>query len=214
MLETLQLISLVVATWVAIYGIDAWRREHRGKRQVELAEDALASFYEAVDAIKHIRHPVAFGSEFKDLERQADETVAAFEARKNASVVFVRYAQHKELFSRLYAMRYRFMAQVGPDKAKPFQDIHDVLVSIQSAASTLARLWSRDHFPNSAAYATHQKMVDEYESIFWEGLVEDDPIKPKLDQIVKDMEIICRSVIQGSGTLHSALNWRLFRSRS
>lgn len=214
MLETLQLISLVIATWVAIYGIDAWRREHRGKRLVELAEDALASFYEAVDAIKHIRHPASFGYEYKDLERQPGETEAAFQARKNASVVFVRYAQHKELFSRLYAMRYRFMAQVGPDKAKPFQDIHEVLVSIQSAASALARLWPRDNFPNETAQATHQKMVEEYERIFWEGLAEDDPINPKLDQIVKDVESICRAVIQGSGTLHSALNRQLFRGRS
>ena len=43
------------AAGVAIYGIRSWRREFRGKRQIELAEDVLALFYEARDAITAIR---------------------------------------------------------------------------------------------------------------------------------------------------------------
>lgn len=42
-LEVLTQISILVA----IYGINAWRREYVGKRQLELAEDSLALFYEA-----------------------------------------------------------------------------------------------------------------------------------------------------------------------
>lgn len=214
MFETLQLVSLIVATWVAIYGIDAWRREHRGRRQIELAEEALACFYEASDAIKHIRHPMAFGSEYKDVERQPGEADAAFDARTNASIVFVRYAKHKELFSRLYAMRYRFMAQVGPEKAKPFQELHEILVSIQVAASSLARLWPRDRFLDEAARENHQKLVDKHEAVFWEGLAEDDPINPRLERLIREMEETCRGVIAGADTLHGVLNWRLFRGRS
>ena len=62
-LDGLQQVSLLVGIWVAIYGIDSWRREHTGKRQIELAEDALALFYEAADAIQNIRHPASFGHE-------------------------------------------------------------------------------------------------------------------------------------------------------
>ena len=62
-IEIIKQISILFGIGVAIYGIDAWRREHVGKRQLELAEDTLALFYEAADAIKHIRHPASFGQE-------------------------------------------------------------------------------------------------------------------------------------------------------
>jgi len=54
-MEVLNQILAFIAICVALYGIDAWRREHVGKRHVELAEDSLALFYEASDIIKHIR---------------------------------------------------------------------------------------------------------------------------------------------------------------
>src|SRR5690348_16339935 len=119
-LDVVQQVSLLLGIWVAIYGIDSWRREHVGRRQLELAEDALALFYEAADAIRHIRHPASFGDEYKSIERGSGETDAALNARKNASIVFVRYNQHQETFNKLHAMRYRFMAQLGKDRAKAF----------------------------------------------------------------------------------------------
>jgi hypothetical protein len=48
--------SSILVLLLAVYGVDSWRREHPGKRRIELAEDTLALFYEAVDAIRHIRH--------------------------------------------------------------------------------------------------------------------------------------------------------------
>lgn len=45
--ELIKNISLTLASLTAVYGIDQWRREHRGKRQAELAEDTLTLFYEA-----------------------------------------------------------------------------------------------------------------------------------------------------------------------
>ena len=56
-------ISIIIASWTAVYGIDQWRREYRGKRQAELAEEVLSLFYEAQDAVRHIRNPFGFGGE-------------------------------------------------------------------------------------------------------------------------------------------------------
>jgi len=50
-IAVLKELSLLIGIWVAIYGIDSWRREHKGKRQLELAEETLALFYEARDVI-------------------------------------------------------------------------------------------------------------------------------------------------------------------
>ena len=58
--EFLKDISVIVASCTAIYGIGSWRREYRGKKMADLAEEALCLFYEARDAIQHIRNMVGF----------------------------------------------------------------------------------------------------------------------------------------------------------
>jgi hypothetical protein len=210
--EGLKQIGILVAAWVAVYGIDSWRREHAGKRRIELAEDSLALFYEAADAIKHIRHPFGFSSETATVERGEKESDAEFTARKNASVVFVRYNQYKELFSKLYAMRYRFMAQIGKAEAKPFDDLHAIINEITGAARVLARLWMRDQFRAEQQWEQHQKQVEKYEAIFWEGLADEDPINPRVTAVIAEIEATCQSVISGKGTLHAFLNWRIWRA--
>ena len=155
--ELLNQISIFVAVWVAIYGIDSWRREHTGKRQIELAEDSLALFYEASDAIKHLRHPLSFTSEIEPLERGKYENDQEFKARENASVVFKRYNEHQELFNKLHAMRYRFMAQIGKNKAKPFDDIRSIINEITTSARILSRLWPRDKFISDNERDSHRK---------------------------------------------------------
>ncbi len=96
MIEVLKEISILIGIWVAIYGIDSWRRESIGKRKIELAEDVLALFYEARDVIRYMRHPVNLSHETIDIERGENETDAAFQARRNASIVFKRYNEHRK----------------------------------------------------------------------------------------------------------------------
>lgn len=207
--EAIAVVATTVTTMLALYGIDAWRREHTGKRRIELAEDALALFYEAADVVAQIRSPISFGHEHQDLVRGDAETDAEFEARKRASIVFVRLAPHTELFSRLHAMRYRFMAQIGKDKAQAFVDLRVIVNEIQSAAHMLARLWPRDQFRDQVALDAHRAMVDRYEAIFGWGLEEDDPIPPRVEAVIAKIENVCQPVISGKGTLFGVLNVRL-----
>jgi len=117
-----------------------------------------------------------------------------------------RYKQHQELFSRLHAMRYRFMAQIGKDEAKPFREIRAIVSEILSAARCLARLWARSHFASDQQWDSHQQRVRAQEAIFWEGLAEEDPINPRLEQTVQDMERICSAVIEERFSLLDLLN--------
>lgn len=208
-IELLKQISILIAAWVAIYGIDSWRREHTGKRQMELAEETLVLFYEAADAIKHMRHPLSYSNETENIERGERETDAQFKARSNASVVFKRYNDHQELFNKLHAMRYRFMAVIGTEQAKPFDDLRDIINEITLAARMLGRLWSRDDFGTKEQIESHRKQVEKYEAVFWEGLEEEDPINPRVLAVVSAIEATCKRVIDGRGTLHAALNKRI-----
>jgi hypothetical protein len=94
-------LSLLIGIWVAIYGIDSWRREHKGKREIELAEDVLALFYEAREAIQYMRHPFSTVDECNGVDRQPSESESEWQARRNASVAFKRYNERKDLFNKL-----------------------------------------------------------------------------------------------------------------
>ena len=179
-------------------------------RQIELAEDTLALFYEAVDVIKHIRHPVSHSNEIEDIVRGEGETDARFEARKNSSVTLYRYNKYQALFSKIHASRYRFMAQIGKEKAKPFEDLHALTMEIIHASRMLSRLWAVDSNHRTPEQSeNHRKRIEKYEAIFWDGLEDEDPINPKLEKIIADIEGICQNVISGKGTLYSVLNKRL-----
>jgi len=215
-LETLQILRdliLIVGTCIAVYGIDSWRREHRGKRQLELAEEVLAAFYEAHDVINYMRHPFSFGGETDDIERADNESDAAYEARKNASIVFKRYNQNSELFSKIHASRYRFMALIGKDEAKPFDELRKIVNEIQTAARMLSRLWPRDYFRTEEQREKHQKLIDDNEAVFWEGMRDPDPINSRLEEVVDQIETTFRGILSGKGTLQYFINFPLFKKR-
>jgi hypothetical protein len=212
-MELLNNISLFIGIWVAIYGIDSWRREHRGRRQVDLAEETLALFYEAKDAIAHMRSPIGYSNETDDVEKGKDESEASYGARKSASVVFKRYDQHVEVFNKIHAMRYRFMAQFGADRSRPFDELHKVVREILVAARMLANLWARDHFRNEEAIEKHHESVQKYEKIFWDSYGDEDPINPRLNEIISSIEKSCREIIEAKSTLYSILDWRRTRRR-
>lgn len=205
-LQFLNQLSALIAIWVAIYGIDSWRREHTVKRQIELAEETLALFYEAADAIKYMRNPGGYSNETEDILKGEKESDADYRARKRASIVFKRYSENKELFSKLHAMRYRFMAQIGKDAAKPFDDLRAVVNEIHLSAHMLSRLWAREHIRTPEQQESYQQQISVYEAVFWEGLVDSDPINPKLEELTSRMENTCQKVIAGKGTVYAILN--------
>lgn len=207
MIEFIKDLSVVIGLWLVFYKIAAWHLEHRGKRNIELAEDTLALFYEAKDAFTLIRNPMGFSSETDSIKQESGENEEKFQARKQASVIFVRYDQHRELFNKIYSIRYRFMAQIGKNNAKPFDDLNQIIKKIILSARQLSRSWARKRFPNEEEENKHWEKVRKTEDIFWDTFSEDDPINPKLDKVIEDIEKICKEVIMAKGTLHGLLNW-------
>lgn len=206
--EILSSVSIIIASGTAIYGISAWKREFRGKRQIELAEEALVLFYEVREVIKSARSCLGFGYEGKTRESEAEETPTQKKARDAAYVIFERFQPHEELFSKLHAMRYRFMAQFGLASAKPFDELKKIRNDIFSAVRRLARLWAEDvrHFDEKRLEA-HDKKRQKYESIFWDTYDElDDPINPRLEKVVSEIEAICRPVIMDKVSVFPGLH--------
>jgi hypothetical protein len=89
------------------------------------------------------------------------------------------------------------MAQFGTDAGKPFEDFRRILNTMQASAQALASAWARNyrHFRTEKKEEEHYDFIKKQENIFWEGLPEDDTIKPKVEKCIDDIEKICRPII-------------------
>jgi hypothetical protein len=160
------------------------------KRRVELAEEALSEFYQAREIIMLARHPASFEGEGRTRTRAGHETEEDSKALDSYYVTIERMSEHKELFSRLYAKRYRFQALFGRDAVKPFDDLFRIRDEVAIAVRMLMRTYrSNPALPLPAAH-------DRWEATMGWGTSEDDPIAKRLDQAVEDIERICQPAIQ------------------
>lgn len=184
--------SVFVASCVAIYGIEAWRREFVGKRRIELAEEVLSLFYQAKDVIGWMRFPSGPIGESATRKSESVETPEQKEIRDAVYVISKRYNEHSELFSRIRALRYRFMAQFGKVASVPFDDLKSILDDIIVAADLwvmLSQVNTSRH--DSQQLQAHRARIEEHWKVLW-GLGENDVISPRVENAVKNVERICR----------------------
>lgn len=206
--EFLKDLSIIVASCTAIYGIGSWRREYVGKKQAELAEEVLCLFYEARDAVQHIRSPFSRSNEGSSRKEGENETPAQKKAYDRAHVLFERFNTHIELFNKMHSVRYRFMTQFGNDAGKPFEEFRRILNTMQTSAQLLATEWARNygHFQTEQKAEEHCDFIRKQENIFWEMLPEEDTIKPKVEKCIDDIEKICRPIIDHKSFAHYILD--------
>lgn len=209
--EIAQSVSIVIASIMVFYSFDAWRREFVGKRQMELAEEVLALFYQARDIIESIRNPFGYEGEGQSRKPGSRERPEDKEALDGAYVLIERYNRNLEVFARISALRYRFMAQFGPVAARPFDDLVRLINELLLAARRRAQLLTVPEraFRSEADMEKHQARANEVDRIYYAG-DEDDPISPRVAQLVNEMESTCRAIIESQGTLFSIINKRLW----
>ena len=196
-------LATIVAAGTAFYGVTAWRREHIGKRKAELAEETLVNFYHAADAIRMMRSPGTYTDEGTSREAPSGESAEEKRARDRANVVFERYNSNMDVFNRLHAARYRFMAFFGRQAAKPFEDLNAIVLEIIIAAQVLGDLWTErsERRPPGRAQGLREE-IRRYERIVWR-LDDPDPIDRRVETITADIERTCRPIILEAGRI----NW-------
>lgn len=59
-------LSAVAAAIFAYLGLNAWRKELKGKSEYQLAKDILKSVYKVREAFKHVRHIFIFQYEYPE----------------------------------------------------------------------------------------------------------------------------------------------------
>ena len=190
-------ISLIIAAWAVIFGINAWRREYIGKRRLELAEEVLALFYEARDIIAYIRNPFSFAGEGSTRVVNQNETEEETRIYNNAYVVFERYNKRQELFNKISSLRYRYMAQFGKNTIQPFDDLSTIINEIFTAARMLPFYWKQRSYLSGRVeeqIQREQQEIRKLETKFWyQG--ESDSITQRVNAVILNIEEQCLKLI-------------------
>ena len=206
----LESISLIIAAWAVIIGVNAWRREYIGKRRLELAEEILSMFYEARDVIRYIRNPFGDIEEGSTRNASPNESPEEKQINDNAYVVFERYNKRQDLFSKLYSMRYRYMAQFGRDSAKPFDDLYKIVNEIFISAQMLPHYWREQghrQWKDEAEFQKHLDKMHKHEAVFWEMTPDRDQITPRVDAVISDIEAQSLKVTNEQGIWQKITKW-------
>ena len=188
-----QTVAIISACFAIISGIGAWKREFIDKRQIELAEQLLATFFEIKDAIAFIRSPFASLEEGKSRQRKPYESKDESDLLDRGYIVVERYAKKENIFVSFNVMKYKFMATFGTETEDMFAETNKITNSIFSAANILATHYWQRQGRVQMEHDEFQKHLDEmhkYEGIFWDNWHEDDAIRFKLKQVQERFEAV------------------------
>jgi hypothetical protein len=156
------------------------------KRRTDLAEEVLADFYEARDIIVAARSPGSFGDEGNTRQKAEWETGDDTRHLNSYYRTAERLNNNSALFAKLAASRNRFLALFGQKAAKPYDEIFGIRGEIFIAV----RMLMITHRQRDQGSLSAWEMT-----IGWGGQAPD-PIDVRLNQIIADIDEICRPVIQ------------------
>ena len=173
------------AALAAHIGFKRWREQRWFERREHLAEQVLADFYDVRSVFRWVRSPGTFGGEGETRPRPKKEEPPELGRRCNAYFISIERMQaQKELFSRLAAARFRFMALFGVEAAAPFEKIRKVLFDIELAAQELIEEADRDR---------DETTTENEHTIWWRT---GDKITKVIDEAVGQIETICRPILE------------------
>jgi hypothetical protein len=203
-----QAVAVISACWAIISGIGAWKREFIGKRQIELAEQVLAKFFELKDAVAFIRNPFGSSDEGTTRQRADSELPEQSDLLDRGYVVVERYAKKEAVFAEFNTLKYRCMAAFGAQTESIFTDTYRTLNSIFVSARMLAtHYWRRQgRVPMEPDdFQRHLEEMRRHEGVFWDTGSETDEIRAQLQRIQEKLESVTAPCFQEPMEVYSML---------
>lgn len=194
-----QAVAVFAACWAIISGIGAWKREFIGKRQIELAEQVLAKFFEIRDSVAFIRNPFSRSDEGTTRKRGEHETQEQAQLLDRGYIVVERYVKKETAFAEFNTLKYRFMASFGANTEEIFTETNRVLNSIFASAQMLAtHYWQRQGRVKMEGdeFQKHLDEMHRHEGIFWDIGTETDEVRTKLNAIQAKLEAAVKPCFQ------------------
>jgi hypothetical protein len=192
MLEIVKSIGVIIASGVAIWGINSWRREAKWKRKYELAEEVLANFYEAHQAIQIIRSPFGFGHEGSSRPKQENETKEESQIYNQAYVSRERFERNKKSFEKLQALKFRFITLYGKEYEQHFDKFNQTVNKIFFASDQIAMVRLGQYGDDKEFIRDTMK---ESREILYSRTTKEDKIELELEEAIKAIETKCKEII-------------------
>ena len=194
-LKLIESLAIIAVSLSAVFGIYTWRKETRWKRKHELAEDVLAKFYESLYKIRIIRSPFGYKGEGQYIDQNKDNTETVGEIRDKEFAIYQRYDKNKEVFDKLQALKFRFIAIFGKENIVIFDELEKIINTILNAASELASIRLGEH--GEMNEDLRKELVDYKRIIYYRKNEKGDEIEKQLNELIKNVESICNKIIVG-----------------
>lgn len=200
---SIQVVATLIATGTVVWGINTWRREHIGRKKIDLAEEILALAYEARDAFERIRYPLELAGEGGSRTSGREETPDEKAALNYAYIPVERWNERADLFAKLRSLRYRFMALNGKEYDKPFDELVKIRCDLARPYRAL-KLKIDDLHKRRPGENDSPKYKEELNESWekWQqdrdaqfGDDGDDLLIGRFDKMVHSLENLCRTVI-------------------
>jgi hypothetical protein len=193
-IETVQAVLTAAATltgiYVAVAGLNAWRRETLGRRDLEMCQDVIVSFYEAEQRIRVLRSPVSSSAESVGRPKGEHESESETHLRDIMFVPLARVIQQQDFWVEFFSRRYKMRAMFGGPAEKPFADVDEALWAFRAAAQTRYLMIHGDRLEMDPS--TARKL----EAAIWAADPKDE-ISTKVRSAIEAMERICAPVVRG-----------------
>jgi hypothetical protein len=186
-LNIVESIAVVAGTVVVIMEVFRWKAQRLAEKQMDLAEEVLQLFAEAVSDIAHIRSPYIFDGEGKSRRRENNEAAKETEVLDRAYITVERYQSRKATFSKLSSLKPKVAILFDSECIQSMDQVNKELNQILNAANMLgSEFWlergvdkSKDSAERVAKYI--QDTV-RYERLVTDSGSQSDPIRASLEK--------------------------------
>lgn len=199
--QLLTIIGLIITIVIAIGGFRTfgrWKKEQLEGRRIEIAVEALSIAYESDNVFAYIRGVMAYEYEWKEMPEDPGENQDQRRSRGAFYAIGKRIHDQREFFERVARLQPKFMAIFGPKTSDVFLLLHKARREIEVSSQMLAWRVGESRYDRASE---DKELYDQMRADVWTGYGEGigtkeaDRVGRKLQEFQKEIEKLCRPVI-------------------
>lgn len=186
-------VTTIITGSVAIAGLNKWKNEYLGKKEMEFGEDILCQIYEVKDKISMIRSSQGTIEEGKTRIVRENETPEETRIHNTYFLTVERFNKNIEIFNKFESAKYKYFIYFDDINPSPMDRIRIIIKRIMSSARMLDNLSiklmrCRENTSEKVSEDLLKK-IENHEKIVWDRSFEqEDEINKEIDLIVKEVE--------------------------
>jgi hypothetical protein len=178
-------VAAITAAVVAVLGLQAWKKQLKGKVEYELARRVLREVFNVRDAIRYVRNPFQMGGEIDRAVKEAgidlDPRSPEFRAKSEAAVYQGRWKQLYKAMSKLELELLEAEVSWGDEILNRVKRLRQCIATLN--AKIWLHTYNLEHPPRTENESTRREQEEITRIIYWES---EDPTKDSFANEVKN----------------------------